>query len=476
MKKLTAFFLLLLLTLYPLYFGSGGYRTIENDKYPLFLLLGGAMTLLFLAGLLCTKKHSLRKNRFPLFAVFALLLLLSLTVSAACSDFPERVWLGGQRRDGVLTWALYLGIFAVCASHGHLSRLTDAALSVCLAFTAVLSFLQKCGMNLFGLYPDGITWLHGGNGFLATIGNIDFLSAFSVLGLTLLFGRYLTRTDRGRWLPLTGAAFGIFALYLASAKAGKLALFLTLLYALWHALQSRARLRRYFFGIAVLAGTLTVLSLLRRQQTKDGVRVLLMVSEKTMFRGGLTVLFAGLGLGAKKLPLPGWVRKSKRGLSLAVVLLLALGSLMAVYFFGERIGGLPSQMWKVLHGTATAHTGSGRFGIWQQSLELIREAPLLGSGPDTMGLRITADNAHSIFLNLWVNGGIFSLLSFCLLLGSILLFARRRQTPQTFALTLPVIAYTAQAAVTVDEFIVAPLFWAVLGLLAGQSGTQSRKQ
>lgn len=472
MKKLTALLLLLLLAVYPLCFGSGGYRTIEQDKYIVFLVLGAAMTLLFFAQLLRTK--GLRKKRLPVYAVFALLLLIALTVSAACSEFPERVWLGGQRRDGVLTWALYLGIFAACAAGGRLTRLTDAALSVCLSFTAALAFLQKCGLNLLGLYPDGISWLHGGKGFLATVGNIDFLSAFCVLGVTLLFGRWLTRTDKGRWIPLMGAAFGIFALYVASAKAGKLGLYIALLFALGYALQSRTRLRRYFFGLAVLAGTLTFLSVLRREQTEDGIRLLLMTSEKTLRRGGLTALFTGAGFAAKKLRLPGWIKGNRRGLAFGTVLLLVLGSVGVVYFLGSRIGGLPAQLSELLHGTVTPKTGSGRVGIWQESLALIRESPLFGGGPDTMGLRTAADNAHSIFLNLWVNGGIFSLAAYCLLLGSVLLPALRRKSPQSYALTLPVIAYTAQAAVTVDEFIVAPLFWAVLGLLAGQT-TGSKK-
>jgi len=75
-----------------------------------------------------------------------------------------------------------------------------------------------------------------------------------------------------------------------------------------------------------------------------------------------------------------------------------------------RLGGLP-------------HSSSfqDRLGYWQASLRMVKEMPLLGSGPGTFGSRFAryklpstmeTQHAHNNFLEIWVETGIFGLLFF----------------------------------------------------------------
>lgn len=475
MKKLTAIFLAAVLGLYPLYVGSGGYRSIEQDKYIIFLLLCGSMTLLLLCCMfrnLFSKKCDIRHLRqLPHFVYFAITLLLFVAISAVISPYRDRVWLGGARKDGFLTWVLYIGSFLAVAKWGSLHRLHEMMLTVCLLVSAVLAILQKSGLNPLGLYPEGTDWANGGRGFLATIGNVDFLSAFASLAMLLLFGRYVIKTQTHRWIPLLGASLGMAVLCLADAQAGRLGAAAAVFFGLWFAMQKRLFLRRYLLGLAVLTAVSALFSCLHFRQLSGETVFLFGTTAKTVRRLMQTALLAGGGIVVQCLPVPEKMRAHKKVFIVLLMSALLIGTVLLLYFFGEKLGGAVRPIYKILHGTASAQTGNGRIEIWRQARILIAERPLFGGGPDTMGLRNDmglADHAHSIFLNLWVNSGIFSTVFYCLLLGSLLLRGFRSKKAEVFALVLPVLAYAVQAAVSVDEFIVAPLFWSVLGLLAGE--------
>ena len=473
MKKTASVLFLLLFALHPLWYG-GGYRTLEQDKYPGFLVLCGLLTaliLVFAVTKLFKKDNRISVKNIPAYAVFAAALLLCLTVSAIFSPYQDRVWLGGQRRDGLLTWVLYLGTFFAAAKWGKLTRVHSAALGLCFAVTAAVAFLQNLELNPLGLYPQGYSFFHRGSGFLSTLGNVDFLSAFSVLGTTLLLADFVTGTKKTSWIPLAGMMFATLSLRLSGVQTGRVALVAALFIGLWFALQNRTWCSRYFLGIAAILAAMAFLSCFHSQKTPDGRIALFYPTAKTLRRVIMLLLCLAVSLAAKKLPVPAWVRKKRT----AAVLLFMAGILLAgaavLFFFGKTFGTTAAQLQLLLHGRLPKRLGNGRFAIWEQTWHLICEKPLLGGGPDTVGLRNTlssADNAHSIFLQLWANGGIFSLLSFCLLLGAVIFPAFRRKTKGDFLYVLPVIAYLTQAAVSVDEFIVAPVFWAVLGLLAAQ--------
>ena len=96
-----------------------------------------------------------------------------------------------------------------------------------------------------------------------------------------------------------------------------------------------------------------------------------------------------------------------------------------------RLGGLP-------------HSSSfqDRLGYWQASLRMVKEGPLLGSGPGTFGSRFAkyklpwtmeTQHAHNNFLEIWVETGIFGLLFFLWLWWNFFRAAVRKITHGTFS-------------------------------------------
>lgn len=127
------------------------------------------------------------------------------------------------------------------------------------------------------------------------------------------------------------------------------------------------------------------------------------------------------------------------------------------------------------------NAGSGRVQIWSITLKAIKENPIIGSGLDTLQLRLIRDNfggyynyfddhgvvidkAHNEFLEYWACGGILTLISYVALIGVILtkLF-KRREDDGCKIYFLMILGYVIQSFFNISVIGVAPLYWILLG-------------
>lgn len=125
--------------------------------------------------------------------------------------------------------------------------------------------------------------------------------------------------------------------------------------------------------------------------------------------------------------------------------------------------------------------GSGRILIWKTTLKAIKYKPILGTGLDTLQLRLIRDNfdglyeyiekydkiidkAHNEFLEYWACGGILTLISYVALIGVILtkLF-KRREDDGCKIYFLMILGYVIQSFFNISVIGVAPLYWILLG-------------
>ena len=183
--------------------------------------------------------------------------------------------------------------------------------------------------------------------------------------------------------------------------------------------------------------------------------------------------------------LPEGRRFPKTALALTLAaLLVVLVVLGALYGYTGQQEPLQS-LSQLLHGNPPPTLGSSRIAIWQEALDMGRELPLLGGGPDTYQLRsrlvftrelpggqvrrTSVDAAHCEYLNLWVNTGLPSMLLFLGLLASVLLPAARRLDAGILPLLLPALGYAIHALFGISQSLVSPLFYFFLGALARAS-------
>ena len=133
-RRISYLYALALLTVYALFLPLGGYERMMEGKYRAFLLLSLGYVLAM------TALGAWRAVRWREPMCLAALAYLALTaLSAALSPYGTAVLLGGTRRDGLLTAALYIAVFLLLARHLRPDRrlLYAAAASAALALHAI---------------------------------------------------------------------------------------------------------------------------------------------------------------------------------------------------------------------------------------------------------------------------------------------------------------------------------------------------
>ena len=172
-RRISYLYALALLTVYALFLPLGGYERMMEGKYRAFLLL----SLGYVLAMTALGAWKAVRWREPM--CLAALAYFALTaLSAALSPYGTAVLLGGTRRDGLLTAALYAAVFLLLARHLRPDRRLLYAAAASAALCDLLVLVQLTGRNPLWLYPTGLNYFDGDvaySGFYAgAAGNIDF--------------------------------------------------------------------------------------------------------------------------------------------------------------------------------------------------------------------------------------------------------------------------------------------------------------
>lgn len=383
---LTAAYLAILLSIYLLYPGRGGYQTITAQKWSAYLLITGvyiaAMLLLHLelaiVGAARLPAPTMLRKTLGLPQKFILLYLFATVLSTLFSEFRQTALWGGGRCEGLAAIALYCLSFLLVSAYGQPKRWMLWLYAAAISVNCVLCLLQFAGLNPLHLYPDGMNY-YGANTqyageFLGTVGNADILSA--VLSLSI---------------P-----------------------------AFWAAILRMKGCRERYFLLIPLALCLVVLL-------------------RAFVAGGILGVTGAVVLSAPLMT----DDKRRRKWALICVIAALIAAAAAVYCFGSRMCGFLYEASELMHGRWDNRFGTGRIYIWRNVIQLVPEHLLLGGGPDTLGLRTDAaferydetlgilihsaiDTAHNEYLNILVNQGLLALLSYlAALLASAIHWVRR---------------------------------------------------
>ena len=181
-------------------------------------------------------------------------------------------------------------------------------------------------------------------------------------------------------------------------------------------------------------------------------------------------------------------KKTKRRVY-AGLLLLCFLCLLLVYLV--PLPGTAGELHAVLRGHADDSFGSGRIYIWRNVWQLVKERPILGGGPDTLGerglafvrtapdgsaIRRTIDCAHSEPLNILVNQGAPALL---LLTAAMLLTLIRSfhcKGAAVPALRSALISYGIASLFGIAMPANSAFAWLLLGMLLAEIGKTAVNQ
>jgi len=196
------------------------------------------------------------------------------------------------------------------------------------------------------------------------------------------------------------------------------------------------------------------------------------VSSGLLALGITAIIFFPFGLAVKFPERYGKMRYS------GVWILLAAAVL--IYFFPLKEGTL-YELQRCLHGEFQDEYGSHRILIWRKTIEVIRQHPLLGVGPDSLWhyldiqferfspllnemLYSTVDNAHNEYLQMFVNFGVLGVLPL-LFLALYTVLRLKRIDEGKKCLIPPLFCYMIQAFFNIGLCITTPFVFIMWGLL-----------
>jgi O-antigen ligase len=169
-------------------------------------------------------------------------------------------------------------------------------------------------------------------------------------------------------------------------------------------------------------------------------------------------------------------------------LLVMLGAFVIVTYIinitsGGNLLNRASSLKSDIKNITSDYGGSNRIFIWKNSLKLIPTNPILGSGPDTLGIAfmehfgdeakqifkstdIVIDKAHNEYLQQAVTTGIPSMVLYILFGLTILIKAHKNIENNKLLIPLfcCILGYAVQAFFNISVVSVAPVMWALLGI------------
>ena len=130
--------------------------------------------------------------------------------------------------------------------------------------------------------------------------------------------------------------------------------------------------------------------------------------------------------------------------------------------------------------------GTARMGIWMATLNSIAKEPLIGTGADTLKDALiqhsidyviyraetyneVVDKAHNEYLQIAATIGIPALIVYLAFVAQIILNQKNVfKNDMIFTFIVAIISYLAQAFFNISTIGVAPIFWALLGLIQNE--------
>ena len=450
------------------------YFDITRTKALVFWILSALLLAAFAVWRIAGRKGEPQRFQLSLpdvlFGVFALTHILATLLFR---PLPSGLWAADNRYQGVVSFALYLGVFLVLRRCGVLSGLVRYAMGLGFSVAAALAIGEVFGADLLGL--RAISPAIELPRFFSTVGNISFLSALCVLFLALFSVLALAAETLPAALP--PALVSVLALCCGIAvRADSFALGALACFGLLPLLTREARLlRRLPLLWMVSAITALLFSLTVRRFALYRLSSLGAFLTSPLLLVGVLIVSAAL-----------WLLLRRRGDAALVVFrrvyvivffaLFVIGAVFLVLANTLWRESLPASLASVL--VFSPSWGTDRGAEWMSFWQMFREASLpqklIGGGAGALAdwdrahrlfTDAVTDSAHNEYLQYLLTGGLLALLSYLALLVLALRKALRNSSPTRTALALGCAAYAVQAAVNIAQPFTTPLFLALLALL-----------
>lgn len=516
-QALVNYYIIIMFTLFPLFFTYKFYN-IRHDKYYFFLILSGALAIAEFLLILSVKldysnptdrqlqnappkSKWYKKLSFTDWSVLAFLavniistLFSSNPVSAIYGEsqnFPS-----SGRNSGLLLMIAYVGIYFLITRFFYYFEYIFTAFACASSLVFALAILNS-------FYIDPLEMFIGLSEeqsliFISTIGNKNLLSSYICIALPVAIAMAVyTEKTALRVLYLFVSGIGFSALMVADSDSGILGIgVFTVIYFIWYSRRIE-RLKRYFLTITVMllsAKFLRLFSFIMNDKSKgmdafQEIFVYAKISYIFLAAAGI-ITIALYFLDYKK---PGIVlSKAVPIVLLCIFALIVTGIIFTVLYFScidtkTDLGKFTTIL------RFNDKWGTHRGFMWIRSMWIFNDASLMqklfGTGPDTFFFAFSkyfsdllkfgdssTNAAHNEYINYLITIGITGLGTYlAAVVGTIARAVKyAKNNPLVIVCASAVICYSVQAIVNISQPITTPLFIIFMALCEAVSRKTSQ--
>lgn len=494
-ERICTIFILFVGTIFLLAIPLRGYITIVDWKYHFFLIAYVGFIIVMAEQRLINGRIA---SKSPCSVDYFLLSVgayfLVTCMSGMLSKYPGTFW-GNDRREGILTIGIYAASTLLLAKYFRPKRLLLGSFGAAITLHCLIGIIQLFGLNPFALYPDEFNFYDAGIYYMgqywSTIGNTNLCAALLSTAAGAFSAASIRASRRTDWLALIPLCLSVFSIIELDSEAGMVALAGGLVLMPVFVVMTGRHIKNLLLTYGAISATFAISSAVRFYN--GGAAILLTKQTLIGCIAAMIFTFCGLLLGRSDIILhikASILRKAMAAIAITVV----CATLLLLYTYSGFPDGFLLQAHNLLHGVWDDSYGSNRIYIWRQVWGLICESPVLGGGPDTLGLRglagfsryneatgtvVTAsiDAAHNEYLNIFVNQGIFALTAY--LSAIFVSIARWWKYAEDNAKAIAGAAslfYLIQACFGISMFITASYFWIALAILNNKKEGNGRNE
>ena len=171
-------------------------------------------------------------------------------------------------------------------------------------------------------------------------------------------------------------------------------------------------------------------------------------------------------------------KKVIKGLYLLIAI-SAIAFIIAIYFLNFSNGFL-YEIHEILHGNLQDEFGTYRMFLWKRSIELVKDYPIIGTGPDTFAVRFMSkyakevaslgeltinDTAANSYLTILVNTGILGFITYITFLIFQLINVLKKTNQYSIIFLITFLCFIIQDFFNLWVVIVTPLFWVLMAVM-----------
>ena len=480
LNKLTNIYMGILIIIFPLIVDSKGYENILEVKYYAFILIVVSFLLIsiiiYFYELIIKGNNILKDYKLTILDYLVLIYLLVNIISTILSPYNDFNLLKGLGRgEGLLIIFVYVILYFLISLFGKFDKKIFNYFSISSLLVSLVGILQFFTFNPFNLYK-GISGPYNMS-YMSTIGNIDFLSSYYTITISMTALCYIFKDNskKENFLYLLSLISSIFIFLLINVDSGKVAFLFLIMIILPYIVKNNKRLSKFLniMGIIVLGYFINYFVNMKYIGTSNVYKAFWNFDNISLilFLTIIILFIASLFLGKKKYELK---RVNKFYL---LYLPLFIISLFIIYNYDLKISFL-NDLSRILHGDFSDNIGNNRLFLWKRSLVLFKDYPIIGTGADTFGYRFMSrfkddillvsemsinDTAANVYLTNLVNIGFMGFISYLLVIIDPLL--KRNKSNCYKILLLSLLCYSISNIFNISLVIVTPYLWILLGLL-----------